>query len=97
METDKIQTKFEWGPFLVNVVNDDGTYTPIGTLNSLESVDISDPEQEKIIDALVDLGSVPQTVEIKVKPTLRTKLFFLKMRIKMGIRHWLWRRQLKYL
>lgn len=97
MGIDKIQSKIEPGSFLVSVCNDDGTYTPIGTLDSLESVDISDPEQEKIVDALVDLGSVPQTVEIKVKPTLRTKLFFLKLRIKMGIRHWLWRRQLKYL
>lgn len=93
MGTDKIES----GSFLMSVVNDDGTYTPIGTLDSLEFPDISDPEKEKIIDALVDLGSVPQTVEIKVKPTLRTKLFFLKMRIKMGIRHWLWRHQLKYL
>lgn len=92
MGTDKIQSKIEPGSFLVSAVNDDGTYTPIGILDSLEPVDISDPEQEKIIDILADLGSVPQTVEIKVKPTLRTKLFFLKMRIKMGIRRWLWRR-----
>ena len=93
MGTDKIQTKFEWGPFLVSVVNDDGTYTPIGTLNSLESVDISDPEQEKVVNILANIGSVPQTVEIQVKPGFKTKLFFLKMKI----RHWLWRRQLKYL
>lgn len=93
MGTDKIKS----GPFLMSVVNDDGTYTPIGTLDSLTFVDISDPEKEKFVDALVDLGSVPQTVEIKVKPTLRTKLFFLKIRIKMRIRHWLWQRQLKYL
>ena len=93
MGTDKIQSKIEPGSFLVSVRNDDGTYTPIGTLDSLEFVDISDPEQEKVVDALADLGSVPQTVEIKVKPTLRTKIFFLKMRI----RHWLWQHQLKYL
>lgn len=95
MGTDRIES----GSFLMSVANDDGTYTPIGTLDSLEfpEIDISDPEMERIIDALVDLGSVPQTVEIKVKPTLRTKLFFLKIRLKMRIRHWLWQRQLKYL
>ena len=89
MGTDKIES----GSFLVSVVNDDGTYTPIGTLDSLESVDISNPEQEKVINILADFGSVPQTVEIEVKPRLKTKLFFLKMRI----RHWLWQRQLKHL
>lgn len=93
MGTDKIQTKIEPGSFLVSVRNDDGTYTPIGTLDSLKPVDISDPEQEKVVNILADLGSVPQTVDIEVKPGLKTKLFFLKMRI----RHWLWQRQLKYL
>ena len=93
MGTDKIQTKIESGSFLVSVVNDDGTYTPIGTLDSLKPVDISDPEQEKVVNILADLGPAPQTVEIEVKPGLKTKLFFLKMRI----RHWLWERQLKYL
>lgn len=93
MGTDKIQTKIESGSFLVSVVNDDGTYTPIGTLDSLESVDISDSEKEKFTNAFLDLGSDFQSITIKVKPGLKTKLFFLKMRI----RHWLWQRQLKYL
>lgn len=97
MGTDKIQPEFEWGSFLVSVRNDDGTYTPIGTLNSLESVDISDSEKEKFVNAFFDPGSDFQSITIKVKPGLKTKLFFLKMRIKMGIRRWLWRHQLKYL
>ena len=93
MGTDKIQTKIEPGSFLVSVVNDDGTYTPIGTLDSLKPVDISDPEQEKVVNILADLGPAPQTVEIKIKPRLKTMLFFLKMRI----RHWLWQHELKHL
>lgn len=53
MGTDKIES----GSFLVSVVNDDGTYTPIGTLDSLESVDISDSEKEKFVNAFLDPGS----------------------------------------
>ena len=93
MGTDKIQTKIESGSFLVSVVNDDGTYTPIGTLDSLEPVDISDSEKEKFANAFLDPRSDFQSITIKVKPGLKTMLFFLNMRI----RHWLWRRQLKYL
>ena len=87
MGTDKIKS----GSFLVSVVNDDWTYTPIGTIDSLESVDISDSEKEKFANAFLDPGSDFQSITIKVKPGLKTKLFFLKMRI----RHWLWQRQLK--
>ena len=82
--------------YMVSVINEDGSLTPLGTLKGIESVDAVKSEGEKPeVKAIVDIFN-EKSVSFSAKLSLRSRLKLKWIMFKGRIRNWLWLKKLRW-
>lgn len=83
--------------FTVSVVNEDGSLTPLGTLEGIKSVEVMESEREKQDrKAIVDIFNEESTVLFSAKLSLRSRLKLKWIIFKGRIRNWFWLKKLRW-